>query len=515
MSFSCILVTICNEIIYYCENSKLSALKIETNSKYEEQSLSQSIEKYKIATNRLILNLIMGQTLPNDNDTNNDYNTIDLQFSHHTNTQDWKLFCQKRIGISIGIVVQYDLNKHPKTHQSLLNIFDTIYLSIQKYFIESSNIPAYILRVRCHVLAQRLLFFANHPSLASCDCISSNKEYSNINSDKTMLELHIEEKNKVEIQLEKIKTINSPKPQPETKTFETEDIISIDDIKLSTPNTKYNKPTPHEQFACTESNNRSYAYDYLLKIVLIGDSGTGKSCMLKRFTEGTFSGDYITTIGIDFAIKTIQIDNKWIKLQVWDTSGQQRFHTIINSYYRGAHAIIIVYDITNMESFENVRNWYRQIEQYANSNVQICLVGNKYDMEYNRVVDAELGQGLADELDIDFYETSAKYGNVNTPFIELARRATLQKVACSAPSVTMSAASSYQKSAISMPSISMPEFERKKKEKDDDIPKLIDDVFGDLENMFYLLSDLVYYVMMRSMNGICDFICNLFKFIAW
>eukprot|EP00742_Colponemidia_sp_Colp-10_P000626 GILJ01000684.1.p1 GENE.GILJ01000684.1~~GILJ01000684.1.p1 ORF type:complete len:207 (+),score=29.42 GILJ01000684.1:94-714(+) len=166
----------------------------------------------------------------------------------------------------------------------------------------------------------------------------------------------------------------------------------------------------------------SAAYDFLIKLLLIGDSGVGKSCLLLRFSEDTFTTSHITTIGIDFKIKTIDIDGKRIKLQIWDTAGQERFRTITQAYYRGAMGIVLVYDVTDDGSFNNIRNWIRQIEQHAAETVNKILVGNKADMADKRVVDASRGRALAEEYGIQFFETSAKNNaNVTESFSCIAR----------------------------------------------------------------------------------------------
>ncbi|PPR81023.1 hypothetical protein GOBAR_AA39689 [Gossypium barbadense] len=142
-------------------------------------------------------------------------------------------------------------------------------------------------------------------------------------------------------------------------------------------------------------------YDYLIKLLLIGDSGVGKSCLLLRFSDGSFTTSFITTIGIDFKIRTIELD----------------------AYYRGAMGILLVYDVTDESSFNNIRNWIRNIEQHASDNVNKVLVGNKADMdESKRAVPTSKGQALADEYGIKFFETSAKTNlNVEEVFFSIAR----------------------------------------------------------------------------------------------
>ncbi|CAN6180670.1 unnamed protein product [Urochloa humidicola] len=163
-------------------------------------------------------------------------------------------------------------------------------------------------------------------------------------------------------------------------------------------------------------------YDHLIKLLLIGDSGVGKSCLLLRFSDDTFTTSFITTIGIDFKVRTVELDGKRVKLQIWDTAGQERFRTITTAYYRGAMGILLVYDVTDESSFNNIRNWIRNIEQHASDNVNKILVGNKVDMDSKRVVSTAQGQKLADEYGIKFFETSAKTNqNVEQVFFTIAR----------------------------------------------------------------------------------------------
>ncbi|KAL6865149.1 hypothetical protein ACP4OV_016300 [Aristida adscensionis] len=164
----------------------------------------------------------------------------------------------------------------------------------------------------------------------------------------------------------------------------------------------------------------SIEYDYLFKLLLIGDSSVGKSCLLLRFADDAYVDTYISTIGVDFKIRTVDLDGKTVKLQIWDTAGQERFRTITSSYYRGAHGIIIVYDVTDMESFNNVKQWLSEIDRYASDNVCKLLVGNKCDLVDSKVVETEKAKAFADSLGIPFIETSAKESiNVEEAFLTM------------------------------------------------------------------------------------------------
>ncbi|CAM9659804.1 unnamed protein product [Ectocarpus sp. 6 AP-2014] len=169
------------------------------------------------------------------------------------------------------------------------------------------------------------------------------------------------------------------------------------------------------------SRNES-PFDMQIKLLMIGDSGVGKTCLLLRYANDSFSQTFITTIGIDFKIKNIDLDSKRIKLQIWDTAGQERFRTITTSYFRGAQGILLVYDVTDKKSFNSIRNWVAQIQQHADVAVNKILIGNKCDMDEDREVSREEGAQLAAEYGIQFFETSAKNDiNVEKGFITIAR----------------------------------------------------------------------------------------------
>eukprot|EP00549_Striatella_unipunctata_P012676 CAMPEP_0118690960 /NCGR_PEP_ID=MMETSP0800-20121206/10409_1 /TAXON_ID=210618 ORGANISM="Striatella unipunctata, Strain CCMP2910" /NCGR_SAMPLE_ID=MMETSP0800 /ASSEMBLY_ACC=CAM_ASM_000638 /LENGTH=212 /DNA_ID=CAMNT_0006588675 /DNA_START=15 /DNA_END=653 /DNA_ORIENTATION=- len=162
-------------------------------------------------------------------------------------------------------------------------------------------------------------------------------------------------------------------------------------------------------------------YDYLFKLVLIGDSGVGKSCLLLRFADDAFTESYISTIGVDFRFRTVKMDKKTVKLQIWDTAGQERFRTITSAYYRGADGIIMVYDVTSTDSFDHVNDWLKEVNRYASEGTVKLLVGNKSDRVADRVVTPEQAKEFADELGIAFLETSAKSAkNVEEAFLTMA-----------------------------------------------------------------------------------------------
>ncbi|KAJ1922161.1 Ras- protein Rab-11A [Mycoemilia scoparia] len=148
-------------------------------------------------------------------------------------------------------------------------------------------------------------------------------------------------------------------------------------------------------------------YDYLFKVVLIGDSGVGKTNLLGRFARDEFNMESKSTIGVEFATRTIEVDGKTIKAQIWDTAGQERYRAITSAYYRGALAALLVYDISKYQTYENVERWLQELRDYADSNIVIILVGNKSDLRHLRAVPTDEAKGFAEENALRFIETSA------------------------------------------------------------------------------------------------------------
>ncbi|KAM9994607.1 hypothetical protein ACTFIZ_007750 [Dictyostelium cf. discoideum] len=183
-------------------------------------------------------------------------------------------------------------------------------------------------------------------------------------------------------------------------------------------------------------------YEYLFKIIFLGDIGVGKTSILLRFTDDTFYETYPSTIGVDFKIKTVYYEGKAIKLQIWDTCGQERFRVHNKPQYRGCNGIMVVYDVTDQNSFENVSKWIQEIDRYANNNVIKMLIGNKNDLISQKVVDPLLAQEFADSLDITFKEISAKQAiNIEDAFITLVKLC-IDRIEEYKPSSTPSSSSS-------------------------------------------------------------------------
>ena len=164
--------------------------------------------------------------------------------------------------------------------------------------------------------------------------------------------------------------------------------------------------------------------ELLYKILLLGDSSVGKTCFLMRYSDNTFQEIHMSTIGLDYKLKNVQLDDgKIVKIQIWDTAGQDRFRSITKNYYKGAHGIILIYDVTSRKTFENVKNWVSQIKEEVSDKVIIILVGNKIDDESNRKVSKEEGKKMANDCGLDFFETSAKSGlNIDSTFNELVKK---------------------------------------------------------------------------------------------
>ena len=163
-------------------------------------------------------------------------------------------------------------------------------------------------------------------------------------------------------------------------------------------------------------------YDFIFKVLILGNSDVGKSSLILRYVDQVWSDSFVPTIGVDFKVKTLELDHKNIKMQIWDTAGQERFRNVISSYFRGSHGILLLYDITNKDSFKNLENWLTEIEKNASQNVLKILIGNKNDLENDRDIKYEEGQAFANRNGMQFIETSAKMNtNVNEAFETLAK----------------------------------------------------------------------------------------------
>ncbi|KAJ8007342.1 hypothetical protein DPEC_G00116530 [Dallia pectoralis] len=164
-------------------------------------------------------------------------------------------------------------------------------------------------------------------------------------------------------------------------------------------------------------------YDVLFRLLLLGDSGVGKTCLLCRFTDNEFHPSHISTIGVDFKMKTLEIDGIKVRIQIWDTAGQERYKTITKQYYRRAQGIFLVYDITSERSFQHIMKWASDVDEYAPDNIQKILVGNKSDEEEKRQVAIVQGTNLAKAYGMDFFETSAFTNhNITESFTRLAEQ---------------------------------------------------------------------------------------------
>ena len=163
-------------------------------------------------------------------------------------------------------------------------------------------------------------------------------------------------------------------------------------------------------------------YDFIFKVLLLGNSDVGKSSLILRYVDQVWSDTFVPTIGVDFKVKTSQLENKNIKMQIWDTAGQERFRNVISSYFRGAHGILLIYDVTNRDSFKNLESWLIEIEKNASENVLKILIGNKNDLVDEKEIKTEEGEAFAKRNGMQFIETSAKMNtNVTEAFEALGK----------------------------------------------------------------------------------------------
>ena len=163
-------------------------------------------------------------------------------------------------------------------------------------------------------------------------------------------------------------------------------------------------------------------YDFIFKVLLLGNSDVGKSSLLLRYVDSVWNDAFVPTIGVDFKVKTLNINDKKIKMQIWDTAGQERFRTVVATYFRGAHGILLLYDVTNKDSFKNLESWLIEIEKNAKEKVLKILIGNKCDLTDDREISTEEGKAFALRNGMEFMETSAKMNtNVSEAFETLGK----------------------------------------------------------------------------------------------
>ncbi|CAK58803.1 unnamed protein product (macronuclear) [Paramecium tetraurelia] len=162
-------------------------------------------------------------------------------------------------------------------------------------------------------------------------------------------------------------------------------------------------------------------YEQLMKVLLLGNSGVGKTQILLRYCDNNFKTGYMCTIGVDFKIKKLQVDEKNVKMQIWDTAGQEKYQTLTQNFYKGAMGILLVFALNNKDSLRDIDKWMNQIKQHASENIIKVLIGNKADIK-ERCISNEEAQSLAEKHGIPYFETSAKDGtNVNEVFLQVAK----------------------------------------------------------------------------------------------
>ena len=163
-------------------------------------------------------------------------------------------------------------------------------------------------------------------------------------------------------------------------------------------------------------------YDFIFKVLLLGNSDVGKSSLLLRYVDSVWNDAFVPTIGVDFKVKTLNINDKKIKMQIWDTAGQERFRNVVSTYFRGSNGILLIYDVTNKDSFKNLESWLIEIEKNASENVLKILIGNKNDLVDDKEITTEEGQKFANRNNMQFIETSAKMNtNVTEAFETLGK----------------------------------------------------------------------------------------------
>eukprot|EP01083_Nonionella_stella_P151199 482829_1 len=512
MSFGAIFVGVEQEIIYYNQNDKLpgtlSSASLVVNIPSEIKTLSESKEKYDVHPNAFILQNMLERNMERKMERK-------ISFEDEKEDTNWKLHYQIRFDIRVAVIVQHSSDQEidEDIQQRIQTLFDSMYMCIQNYLIDSSEVPLYILRLRCHLLTDKLLFFANHPHCTKhCICCQQTASYHILPTSNTnILDAHFEKQQEDELELQRIKRQNIAKKE-----------AAAEEAKRKQQDREANKQK--------KSNRNTSNFEFEPQ------AGDGE----------THAGGCV--------------------MEILDTAGQEEFAAMHQHYMREGEAFAMVYSIDSSLSFEFIQKEYKtlmRIRADDEHNTAVVLIGNKCDLEEYREVAMSQGKALAESWGCPFFESSAKSDiNVHAAFEQCAREIGIKGVKygpITCAKIVVLGAGAVGKSAMTVryvsnnfcdeydPTIedsyrkmiqidggapsgpcmatkakrggftipSLPEFERKKGEKEEKVAKLIDNVFGDLENMFYLLSDLVYMVMMRTMDSLCDCLLNVFRFIAW
>ena len=423
------------------------------------------------------------------------YITQELIRKHNNNyyhnityNQDTLILLTKKNNLICCLIITNHNNiNQEKLKYKILPILNDIQKQIHNYCHNIINFPEYLFKIKCYTLYNESIYkfyikeyLLNY--LCCCIKLCKSNQYSMLQYPMIEMEKDTNESNI---------TINN---NNESKTPDKRDSLHLETspYKMLTKNIFEFTQNNNDDIKLErlDKNTKTSGYDYLFKLVMVGDTGVGKSCILMRFGDNKYNDDCESTIGVDFIVRTVIIDGKIIKLQIWDTAGQKRFQTITQAYYRGAHGIIIVYDTTNEASFNSINEYLYQIDNATNDSTIRLIVGSKCDNKEERKVSFSDAQSFAYDLGFDIMEVSAK-NNINIDKM-------IYNICCQIKgNIVKQAAKPRMEVTISAMKASVPGRHQREVVKTD--KKLVDNIFTDLENLFYILASIVY---------MCRFVCK-------